>query len=205
MKKLVLSIIPLILLVGCWKKKPQPGHHLVKKEIHEVTVNRKAKKLFVNEGEDIDTFALIDDNSFDEEGPVIHLIEEPKNTHWMEKRTEQHNHYGLQTIYFDFDSEEIRPDQLKHLQENTDKIDNLIKAGKAIIIEGHACKFGKSGQYNMMLSERRAHSVKKYLMKKGIPEKFLKVVGRGSEMCVVEHGSMEEQSPNRRVEFYLNQ
>ncbi|MGC2310768.1 MAG: OmpA family protein [Candidatus Babeliaceae bacterium] len=210
MKKFSISILSLIVFVtGCIRKaQHQPETYTVPEETQTemVAPDKKTKKLFIDEGDDLDTFVLEDDQAFDymPGTPILHLMDEPKSGQWMDQHDQQKNAQELTTIYFDFDSTDLRPDQMSQLDEDAEKIKELTDAGKQVIIEGHACKFAGSATYNMMLSERRAIIAKDYLVKKGIPSESLKAVGRGFEMCVVPQGSMEEQSPNRRVEFYVN-
>jgi len=107
------------------------------------------------------------------------------------------------TIYYNFDRYEIRPDQQMALDDNAAKIKDATKQGKTVMLEGHACTAGGSAKYNMTLSEKRAKTAKDYLVNKGVPANKLKTVGRGSEMCKITSGSIEQQAPNRRVEFYI--
>ncbi len=111
--------------------------------------------------------------------------------------------HGLKTIYFAYDEFELHPQQKPVLDYNLNLISKLTQKGYTIIIEGHACKFTKSAVYNIMLSSKRAQAVADYLVEHGIPRHLLKTVGRGSELCIVPQGTMEQQAPNRRVEFYV--
>jgi len=121
---------------------------------------------------------------------------------WIDQRLEQMQEHGLKTIYFGFNDYVIRPDQEAMLEYNARKVADLARKGRTIVVEGHACSFAGSAVYNMMLSEKRATGVAQYLMEKGIPKEQLKIVGRGSEMCIVPEGDMDQQAPNRRVEIY---
>jgi outer membrane protein OmpA-like peptidoglycan-associated protein len=206
MKKLLISIfVALIFVSGC-RKKPVNKQQLFPVEINKTQFDdkvspKKVKKLFIDEGDELESFVLEDDQAFDHQGyPVLQLKEETHQD-WMGQQEE--NKQALKTIYFDFDSSLIRPDQQQVLDENLEKIRKLTEEGKTIIVEGHACKYAGDAEYNMMLSDRRAQTVTNYLLKKGIPARALKTVGRGFEMCVIENGSMEEHAINRRVEFHV--
>ena len=70
---------------------------------------------------------------------------------------------------------------------------------KVILLEGHADATGKEG-YNLSLSERRARSVRQYLMSAyGVPGERLQAVGRG-ELDPFDAAD-PRASVNRRVEF----
>ena len=69
-------------------------------------------------------------------------------------------------------------------------------------IYGHADEIGKSA-YNDKLSDARATSVKKMLMKAGIEESRLKVIAAGVDNSV-EASSAEARKLVRRVTFKVN-
>lgn len=111
---------------------------------------------------------------------------------------------GFKTIYFDFDSSDVREDQQEALGFDARHIKSLANKGSTIMIEGHACDYAGSKQYNMQLSQKRAAQIKQMLMSRyDIDARTIKTVGRGCEMCIVPTGSKEQQAPNRRVEFYI--
>ena len=107
------------------------------------------------------------------------------------------------TELFEFDSAKLRGDQPKLdeiarvLSENTTLTD--------ITITGHADRIG-SKQYNQKLSERRAASVKDYLVSKGIAADRLTTRGKGEDEPVVQCNEKKRADlikclePNRRVE-----
>lgn len=64
-------------------------------------------------------------------------------------------------VLFDFDKDTLRPDALPTLQKVGAIVANYPKA--PILIEGHTDSMGKH-DYNMKLSDRRANSVKKWLV-----------------------------------------
>jgi OOP family OmpA-OmpF porin len=70
--------------------------------------------------------------------------------------------------------------------------------GKTITIEGHTSISG-SPQYNQKLSERRAESVKRYLVSRGVPAEQLRAVGYGESRPLTTDPSPEAQKVNRRV------
>ncbi len=74
----------------------------------------------------------------------------------------------------------------------------------AIMIEGHTDSRGDDA-YNMDLSQRRANSVRNYLINKGIPADKLKAIGYGETKPKVEEVNPETRLMNRRVEFKVDE
>ncbi len=74
----------------------------------------------------------------------------------------------------------------------------------SITIEGHTDSRG-SAAYNQALSERRAQSVRRYLINQGVPASKLNAVGYGESRPKVEEVGPETLLMNRRVEFKVNE
>lgn len=71
-------------------------------------------------------------------------------------------------------------------------------AGKTIVIEGHTDVWG-APEYNRRLSERRAESVKHYLVERGIPAEQFRVEGLGEDHPLTTDPSRDAQALNRRI------
>ncbi len=101
-------------------------------------------------------------------------------------------------INFDFDRSNIRSDQMSKL----DRVVSTLKAndGVRVRVEGHTDSTGPES-YNMGLSIRRAESVRKYLVDKGISITRLSVVGKGEAEPLVSNATRAGRAVNRRVEF----
>jgi outer membrane protein OmpA-like peptidoglycan-associated protein len=67
-------------------------------------------------------------------------------------------------------------------------------------IQGHTDDIG-TNKYNQDLSDRRAASVRKYLVSHGIAPDRLKSKGYGEESPIVPNDSTSNRSLNRRVQF----
>lgn len=96
----------------------------------------------------------------------------------------------LEQIFYDFDSDRIRP-------ESTDQLDELVELMDEypeiqIELLAHTDRNG-SVEYNKNLSERRANSVLKYLVNKGINEKRLTKKGYGMDVPKTVNRSLSEQ------------
>ncbi len=71
-----------------------------------------------------------------------------------------------------------------------------------LLINGHTDNVGKADK-NMILSEKRAISVKNYLLSKGVEESRIKATGYGDTMPVGNNKTKAGQKQNRRVEFIV--
>ena len=69
-----------------------------------------------------------------------------------------------------------------------------------LLIEGHTDSVG-SDAYNQQLSERRAESVKAYLVSKGIAESRIETKGYGESQPVTSNDTEAGRAKNRRVEL----
>lgn len=67
-----------------------------------------------------------------------------------------------------------------------------------VLIEGYTDSIG-SDEYNVDLSQRRADSVKSYLMHQGINSQRLSATGRGKSDPVADNASADGRQQNRRV------
>ena len=105
---------------------------------------------------------------------------------------------GLKAVYFDFDSSSVRADQVSVLQANA----NLLKqAPNAYIqIAGHCDERGTQ-EYNLALGERRALSVREYLVKLGISGDRIVTISYGEESPAESGSSESAWAANRRAEF----
>ncbi|WP_172806712.1 OmpA family protein [Endozoicomonas arenosclerae] len=105
---------------------------------------------------------------------------------------------GMSVVNFDFDSSKLRSDDLDKIS----KMIGLLDQDSKIEIVGHACEIG-SRSYNQKLSERRAQSVKDYLMDRGIPEENISIRGEGEDHPVRGNDTEEMRQENRRAEIML--
>ena len=108
---------------------------------------------------------------------------------------------------FDFDKATLRPEGQKALDDLMGKIKGITL--EVIIAVGHADRLG-SDAYNQKLSERRAASVKSYLVSKGVEANRVYTEGKGEKQPVTKadqcKGSKSKAviaclQPDRRVEI----
>ena len=104
-------------------------------------------------------------------------------------------------IEFDVNSAVIRDQSFALLQELSYALDDYRLAGKNFRIIGHTDSDGDAG-YNQVLSEKRALSVKNYLVEKlRIHPDRLEASGRGESEPLVPNDSPSNKQQNRRVEI----
>jgi len=71
-----------------------------------------------------------------------------------------------------------------------------------IVVAGHTDSTG-SNAYNQQLSERRAESVARYLLSKGVIEARIESVGFGEDHPIADNSTDAGRALNRRVELSL--
>ena len=104
----------------------------------------------------------------------------------------------LQTIYFDYDQSEIRPDQRAKLQANAQFLrDNT---NFRLVIAGHCDERG-TRDYNMALGERRASGTMQYLVSLGIPRNRIDIISYGEENPAASGATESAWAQNRRAHF----
>jgi OmpA-OmpF porin, OOP family len=104
----------------------------------------------------------------------------------------------FRNIQFDLNKSNIKPESYPILDEVVD----YLKANPDVKMEvqGHTCNLGTAA-YNLKLSDRRAASVKTYLVGKGVAANRLETKGYGLTRPVAPNDNEENRSRNRRVEF----
>ncbi len=106
--------------------------------------------------------------------------------------------YGLQTVYFDYNSDTLRGDVMDTLRSNAEKIKQF--PGVAIQIAGHCDERGTQ-EYNMALGERRALAVRQYLIQLGVSGDRVVTISYGKEFPAAVGSNEAAWSKNRRAEF----
>jgi outer membrane protein OmpA-like peptidoglycan-associated protein len=78
----------------------------------------------------------------------------------------------------------------------------LVAKKQDVVIEGYTDSTG-SQSTNMSLSQRRAESVRSYLISRGFPAEKISARGMGPERPIAENGTAEGRANNRRVEIVI--
>jgi peptidoglycan-associated lipoprotein len=107
---------------------------------------------------------------------------------------------SLDTIfYFDFDKSELRVDVRAALDEHATYLRN--KSG-IVRLEGHADERG-TREYNLALGERRANSVRDYMVVNGIANYRIEAISYGEERPLGYGSGESNWAQNRRVELVV--
>lgn len=106
----------------------------------------------------------------------------------------------LRSVQFALDSSEINRESAAIL----DELASTLRGRQArVTISGHTCSLG-SDAYNQRLSERRAASVKSYLVNQGITADTMTTRGYGESQPKFDNSTEEGRRLNRRAEIDFN-
>jgi len=107
---------------------------------------------------------------------------------------------SLKTIYFDFNSSVLRPEEAEKLKKTA----SFMKKYPTVLlkIEGH-CDVRGEAEYNMALGSRRAMSILQYLADLGVSGTRLFQISYGKERPVDTGYTEEAHAKNRRGEFLV--
>jgi OmpA-OmpF porin, OOP family len=108
----------------------------------------------------------------------------------------------LDTIYFDFDKYNIKPEFKDAVKKNAD----YFKTNKAnnVLITGNCDERG-TNEYNMALGQRRADAAAKALKAAGVDAKRIKTVSYGEEKPVCTESTEACWAKNRNAMFFVMQ
>ena len=105
----------------------------------------------------------------------------------------------LKGVTFKLNSSELKPSSFAILDSAYNDIYDI---ENKIEIAGFTDSLG-AASFNKSLSKKRADSVKKYLISKGISEGRLSTKGYGAELPIADNSTKEGQRENRRVELTI--
>ncbi len=106
---------------------------------------------------------------------------------------------------FDFDKADLRPEGKAAIDSQVVGKLSQVQKLEVVLVTGHTDRLGTEA-HNQKLSERRANTVRDYLVSKGIPRDKIEAVGVDSKQPVVQCDQknmkqlIECLQPNRRVE-----
>ena len=104
------------------------------------------------------------------------------------------------SLYFEFDGDQILLKSFKSLQSLVDIL--KVREDVMLEVEGHTDDRA-SAEYNLKLSEKRASSVKKYLVDNGVSSDRVKVSFYGETKPVASNDSSAGRQMNRRVRIKI--
>jgi len=102
--------------------------------------------------------------------------------------------------FFDFDKSTLKPEGRQVLDQVAEQVNSIEL--ETLIATGHTDSIGAEA-YNQKLSERRANSVKEYLVSKGVPADRIYTEGKGELQPVADNQTREGRAQNRRVEIEI--
>lgn len=102
------------------------------------------------------------------------------------------------TVYFEFDSSTVRSEDIPTLEAHAGYLARNPNA--TVRLEGHTDERG-SREYNLALGERRALSIRQFLMLQGASMNQIQVTSFGEERPAVDGSDEYAWSQNRRVEI----
>lgn len=109
----------------------------------------------------------------------------------------------LETVYFDFDKSDLKKETRDVLAKDAEQLMKALATSK-VQIAGHCDERG-SDEYNLALGERRAKSVKSYLVTLGVAADRLSTISYGKERPAVQGHDEAAWAKNRRAEFVVVQ
>ena len=107
---------------------------------------------------------------------------------------------ALETVYFPFNSSDLRENAQKSLEQNASFL-NKFRTLK-IQVEGHCDERG-STQYNLALGEKRAQTIKDYLVASGVEPSRITTISFGKERPISLNHDEVSWSKNRRGNFVI--
>ncbi len=122
------------------------------------------------------------------------------NSKKLENAVKKGEQLIIEGVFFKFDSDQLTPDSETILDNVAEVLKEYPDA--QIEIQGHTDSLGNA-LYNEFLSQRRAETVKKYLVSKGIPADNLTTVGYGESKPIEDNGTEYGRAVNRRIEFVI--
>lgn len=103
------------------------------------------------------------------------------------------------SVLFRTNDSNLLPAALTRLDQVADA---LVAKGHPVVVEGYTDSRG-SQTTNLALSQRRAESVRGYLVSRGVPQGAISARGMGSDRPVADNANAEGRANNRRVEIVI--
>ena len=103
----------------------------------------------------------------------------------------------LESVYFDFDSSNVRSAERPKLQAAYAYLNN--NPEMTLLIEGH-CDWRGTAEYNLALGDRRAASVRNFLVDLGIDSSRIETLSKGDLEASV-GGNDQQMQQDRRAEL----
>ena len=159
---------------------PAPSPEAPKQPANTQTEEQRVSQLLASRGEDIPI----------KESPTMEFVEPSAEDKVVFK-----------TIYFEYNKSNIRP-EFQPILENISKW-MAAKTEHQLLVEGHCDERG-TDEYNLALGERRALSVRRYLVALGVSADRIHTISYGEEKPADPGHDEAAWSKNRRTEFKVS-
>ncbi len=189
MKKTVLSsvAIAVLLLSGCSSKQPAVDE----KAAEQSAVQEQPQSQNGGEAEEVAT---------EEVSSEMQSVGSESTASQSNEQKMMEIQSKFQTIHFDFDKYNIRPDQQSILDTDAQVAKEAQNSSFKIKLEGNCDEWG-SDEYNFALGLKRAKSVKEGLVAEGVNADNISMVSYGESNPVCTEHTKECWAKNRRVDF----
>ena len=149
-----------------------------------------------------ETFSSLPPSEADADGPKVveatPRVQPIAEDTEADRRRDAENILNERLVFFDFDRSDIRPEFRVMLGAHSDYlVDNR---GTSVMLQGHADERG-STEYNLALGQRRADSVREYLITSGVYSDQIEAVSYGEERPRALGSNEAAWAENRRVEI----
>ena len=136
----------------------------------------------------------------DDECPDIFGVPENHGCPKLEKKELETIKYAFENLEFETGKDAIKSKSFFSLNALADLLKK--KANYGLRIEGHTDNVGKD-ESNLILSQKRADAVKRYLIKRGVDGNKLESFGYGASKPIADNDTKEGRQKNRRVEMKI--
>ena len=116
-------------------------------------------------------------------------------------RDQDRTRFAAQTVYFEFDRHNVRPDEAPKVQQVANEF-KALSADHDLLIEGHCDERGTE-EYNRALGERRALALRELLVQSGVDSSRVHTKSFGEDRPAEVGHDEAAWSKNRRGEFIL--
>jgi peptidoglycan-associated lipoprotein len=140
-----------------------------------------------------------------EEPAVRPPPKEPETTTMIpqeESEPEPPRQLVFETVHFDFDKYTLTDKAREILAEDARELSD--NPGVKVLIEGHCDEWGTI-EYNLALGEKRAATVKQYLVSYGIDPSRLTTISYGKERPLDPDHNEQAWAKNRRASFVITE
>jgi peptidoglycan-associated lipoprotein len=105
----------------------------------------------------------------------------------------------LEPVYFEFDTSYVQASERPKLQAAAEHLQRF--TSDRLLVEGH-CDWRGTKEYNLALGDRRATSVKRYLVQLGVAEGRIETVSFG-DLRATENASDDQMKRERRTDLVI--